>query len=316
MKLKKKLAKIKDKYFLYAYGIVLIAGIVYILIAVQDIKSSWDVRLDVFARFSLFLVNITAPFIIWQHFLSRILINNQRIIDSRKYIWKSRAVIFRQRKNFFIIHLIFSLALAVFSLKTFGKSFFDETILLSVIAIATIVFIATQLFSYSRKFIRNTNKNMKNHKIHSSIYIQSLKDEDTVRQMEKSQIEENLENQISIIVENDDYFDLTTVQTIYNECNNSIFIVTDINAFYNILNVKSKSVFQIKVKGRFLSLIYLLESIVENNPEWDKEILQIFEIDYTNDYMRNRKKYIDDNIYFDHKMDLLDKIRHIIDTKG
>ncbi|GEM_PF-6155184 len=59
-----RLSKIKDKYFLYAYGVVLVAGIIYILITVQDIKSSWDVRLDVFVRFSLFLVNITAPFII------------------------------------------------------------------------------------------------------------------------------------------------------------------------------------------------------------------------------------------------------------
>ena len=167
---------------------------------------------------------------------------------------------------------------------------------------------------YSVKCVRHTNKNMRNDKIYSPEYRQRIQDEKIIRELEL--IDNNTDNQNSIVIEETDCFDITTIKAIYEICNDIVFHENNINRFYNILNLKSNDTFQIKIKGRFLSLIYLLQSIVENKPEWDKEILQIFEIDYTNDYMKNRKKYIDDNIYFDHKMDLLDKIRHIKETKS
>lgn len=167
---------------------------------------------------------------------------------------------------------------------------------------------------YSGKCVRHTNKNMSNDKIYSPEYRQRIQDEKIIRELQL--IDNKTDDQNSIVIEKTDYFDVTTIKSIYEICNDIVFHENNINRFYNILNLKSNDTFQIKVKGRFLSLIYLLQSIVENNREWDKEILQVFNIDYEKEYMRNRKKYIDDDIYFDNKMDLLDKIRHIKETKS
>lgn len=202
-----KCEKIKDKYFLYLYIIVLMAGIMFLFVEIQDIQNTFGVKFDVFVRFSLFIINITVPYIIWQHFFSHILIKHQKAKDNRRYIWKSRAIIFRQRRNYYIFYIIVALILAFFCLKTFGKSFFEEAFLLLFATILTLGMPVIQLYFYSNNFIRHTNKNMNNNKVYSPFYIQSLRDKNIIRQ---SQIDENeTDNTIDAIIENNELYSPT-----------------------------------------------------------------------------------------------------------
>lgn len=306
--------KVNKKYFSYAYVIVLLIGLFLIFFQVLNTETSFGVKIDVSIRLALFLINISIPYILWQHYYSNLLFNHQKVKDNRRYIWKSRKIIFRDRTRYSILYFIFAIGIAIFSLKIFGKSYVEEAFSLIFAGIITLLFPLIILYMYSAKCVRHSNKNMSNDKIYSPEYRQRIQDEKTIRELEL--IENRTYNQKSIIIEEVDCFDITTIKAIYEICNDIIFHENNINRFYNILNLKSNDSFQIKIKGRFLSLIYLLQSTVRDHREWDKEILQVFNINYEKEYMRNRKKYIDDDIYFDNKMDLLDKIRHIKETKS
>lgn len=306
--------KINKKYFSYAYVIVLVTGLLLIFLQVLNAETSFGVKIDVSIRLALFLLNISIPYILWQHYYSNLLFNHQKVKDNRRYIWKSRKILFRDRTRYSILYFILAMGIAIFSLKIFGKSYVEEAFWLILAGIITVLFPLIILYMYSGKCVRHTNKNMSNDKIYSLEYRQRIQDEKIIRELEL--IDNKTNNQKSIVIEETDCFDIATTKAIYEICNDVIFYENDINRFYNILNLKSNDTFQIKVKGRFLSLIYLLQSIVKNNREWDKEILQVFNIDYEKEYMRNRKKYIDDDIYFDDEMNLLDKIRHIKETKN
>lgn len=304
--------KIKDNYFLFSYGIILAIGIVFILIQVQNIGQSLGVKLDVFVRFSLFLLNITIPYILWIHFFSRILINHRRIKNKREYIWKSRVMIFKGRRNLYFLYLIIAMVLVIFSLRFFGKSFFEEAYLLGLALIVTLGFPIILLFFFGENSIKQTHKNLSNKKIYSPLHIQSVKDEKIVKESQTEKHQISIDSPISIMVEDQDCFNLHTIQTIYDKCNNKIFVENNINMLYNILNLKLNNQFNLNQKGRFMSLIYLLQSLKTTPKEWDKKILRVFDLDYENDYTKNRKKYINDDIIKDDNMDLNDKIESIL----
>ena len=284
------------------------------------------------------------PYIFWQFFFSDILSKHQRVKDTRVYIWKSRKVIFRKRIIFFIFHTILSLILATLCFKLFGNNTFEEIIVLLLLTIVTLSISIVQWYFYSKRFIRYTNK-MKDHKIYSRQYIQSLEDEkvqkkslitDNEKSLEggiysKSVI--NINNQISVVNQNsetksndstsitiheDDYFKPSIVEYVHKQCNGIVFQEDNINKFYNNLNLKSDEEFKIYQKGRFLSLVYLLQSTIPKRNDWEKKFIAIFGIDYENYYVKNRLKKFNEKDFEDANKrnkgngDLKDKIKFLL----
>lgn len=302
--------KIKEKYFFCAYVIVLLIGVGIIFMQGMNIESSLGVRMNVSIRLTLFLLNMTIPYILWQHFYSNLLFNHQKVQDNRRYIWRSRQVTFKERTKYSVIYLILAISIAIFSLKIFGSSYTEEAFWLIFAGITTILFPLTLLYLYSSKSIRHSYKNVSKDKIYSLLYIQRLQHEKVIKESEM------VDGSKAIILESTDAFDIETIKMIHQTCNGIIFYENDINRFYNIFNLKLNSKFDIKGKGRFLSLIYLLQSIAKHDSQWDRAVLKTFEIDYEKDYMKNRKKYINDDIYIDSKMSFMEKMEHIKDDKA
>ena len=299
--------KIKDKYYIYCYAIILLGGIIFLIIQGLKMEQSWKVQLDVLFRLCLFLMNTIIPFIVYQHFMIDIFSNHQRAIDKRLYIWKSRKIIFRDRRNFFLLYVVLSFSIAFVVLNVFETTLIDQISILVGVLFSTIGINLSIFYILSSKFILSSNKKLKNFKVYDKDYTNNEIISKIVSQKDESN---------SIIFDKNDYFDIDTVSFLFKQCNGAIFLANNFSDVYNTFNLKTKDNFKIRQNGRFLSLIWLLQYSLVKNKEWDKAILKIFCIDYENIYLRNRKKYIDDKTLQSSKINLEEKIDHILITKA
>ena len=278
--------KVKEKYFIFLYVIILLVGCGFIIKDGINLNQPWGVKFDVVIRLILFLVNIIVPLVILQHFFSSLLFNHQ--------------------KNNFIFYVIISWCIAVLCLKSFTTSWKYEFLQLFFLSICTAGINFSQIDLLRKSFIRRSNKNLQKFKMDDKDYSNIVILNKTIEQKNEMN---------SIIINENDYIDIDTASSLLKLCNRVIFEAKNLSCVYNTLNMKGKDDFKIKQKIRFLSLIWLLQNAVVKNTEWDKTILTNFNITY-DEYSKNRSKYIDDETLSDSTKSTEDKIKHILTTKA
>ena len=307
MKTKNKLLRFYDKHVLKFYLILLLAGITIILLQLKSANNSFLITINVVTRISIFFINVTIQYVIWNHLFSKIIFEHLHRKKTRLYIGKFRKDVYKTRKYLYFITTVTSIITAIISINIFWESAIKETVLIIFLLFMTIFIPMLQVYFFSSTFYKHTkNKYTTNFKIYSLDYVESKKNEnifEVTQALKPDTPEYNL-------------FDKSTIETFYSLCNNIFFCNVSKLNIYRTFNLMHHEPFLIKQKVRFMSLIYLLEYEKKTDKSWTLEILDYFGYFYKEDYIRNRKKHINDDTLEDSNMTFEDKVKSIIESKA
>ncbi|WP_165026280.1 hypothetical protein [Dysgonomonas sp. ZJ279] len=120
----------------------------------------------VYFQVGIIAANILIPFFLYNLRYSNIFSTHQRIIDNRLYTSRLRKIVYRQRRNYFLVFCSILILVIFLSCVSVAQNILNYSIAIYFFIGGSIAIIMIMYYFTTKKFIRNTNSTyFKNYKI-------------------------------------------------------------------------------------------------------------------------------------------------------
>lgn len=242
-----------------------------------------------------------SPAVAWHVYFSKCLVNHSSAVK-RKYISRLRQVVFRMRVICYIGSIVTSVLVVVLS-WTLLESYLKFILIPLLISISALYL----HYVFSSYFVRNMNSpRFNNYNIYDKEYIRS------------KQSESIFNDKPAISKPSKVYFSETESYRIYSmlaDANPKILTADSNEHFHKVINLEEVEPLKVLRKTKFLSLIYIMESSIDNGEAWATGIIKKQSIDFEADYKKNRKKYVEDDVLRDSTISIQSKIEQLLSSK-
>lgn len=244
---------------------------------------------------------IVFPPVAWLVYFSKCLVNHSSAAK-RKYISRLRRVAFRSRVICYICSI--GVSVLIIALSWILLESYLKFILIPLIIAISVLYLRYTFSSYFVRAVNNPRFN--NYNIYDKEYIRSKRSERIFN------------DKPTISKSNKVYFSETESHRIYAmlaDANPKILTANSKEHFHQVINLKEAESLRILRKTKFLSLIYIMESSIDNGEEWAASIIKNQSIDFEADYKKNRKKYVEDDVLRDSTITIQSKIEQLLSSK-